>query len=199
MYEIVLAPSVRLPEEVVIFRSDSDQLLFDLANVRVNSYDPDDNPDIAKSQVTNALMESIRELDLKSNLAIKSAAQTLGFKGWEILTIAAINNGIQHFETKTMGQALGNTANNATIVRLLDVGAFETTYVDVTPEIVNHTVNSGEHLLKYKVTPFGNAMLEYSAIMMFASSPEARELAQICSITRMHNNLQWVRGYGSGL
>ena len=33
MYEIGLAHAVRLPEEVLLFRSDSDRLLFDLANV----------------------------------------------------------------------------------------------------------------------------------------------------------------------
>ena len=38
MYEVGLAHATRLPEEVILFRSDSDELLFDVANVRINRY-----------------------------------------------------------------------------------------------------------------------------------------------------------------
>ncbi len=41
MYEVGLAHAVRQPEEVLLFRSDDLDLLFDITNVRVHRYDPD--------------------------------------------------------------------------------------------------------------------------------------------------------------
>jgi hypothetical protein len=176
MYEIGLAHSVRLPEEVLIFRSDSDHLLFDVANVRVNSYDPDGDPAGARSQVSDAIIESLKELDLKRNLAVKSAAQSLDFTGWWVLSTAATNNGVHHFQTKTVGQALGNAANNAAIVRLLEFGALETDYAKLTPELVKQPDGSAEHLLKYKATAFGKAILDYAVSEMVGTSPEIQSL-----------------------
>lgn len=176
MYEIGLAHSVRLPEEVLIFRSDSDHLLFDVANVRVNSYDPDGDPDHARSQVTDAIIESLRELDQRRSLAVKSAAESLDFNGWWVLAMAAASGGVGHFQTRTMGQALGNAANNAAIVRLLEFGALETEYVKITPELVSQLDTSAERLVRYKATAFGHAILKYAATEMVGTSPETQTL-----------------------
>ena len=59
MHEIGLAHSVRLAEGVLIFRSDSDHVLFDVANVRVNYYNPDGSPDDARRKVADAILESL--------------------------------------------------------------------------------------------------------------------------------------------
>jgi len=176
MYEIGLAHSVRLPEEVLIFRSDSDHLLFDVANVRVNSYDPDGDPKHARAQVSDVIIESLKELDLKRSLAVKSAAQSLDFTGWWVLSMAAAKNGVHHFQTRTMGQALGNAANNAAIVRLLEFGALETDYVKLTTELVKQFNGPAEQLVKYKPTSFGKAILEYAATEMVGTSPEIQSL-----------------------
>jgi hypothetical protein len=73
MYEVGLAHATRLPEEVILFRSDNDELLFDVANVRINSYDPDDDPETVVRLVGGAILEAIKEVDLKKNLAVKAA------------------------------------------------------------------------------------------------------------------------------
>lgn len=176
MYEIGLAHSVRLAEGVLIFRSDSDHLLFDVANVRVNSYNPDGSPDDARRKVADAILESLKELDLKRHLAVKAAAQSLDFTGWWVLSMAAAKNGIQHFQTRTMGQALGNAANNAAIARLLEFGALETDYIKLTPEMVKTFDGPAEQLVNYKPTPFGKAVLEYAANEMVGMSPEIQSL-----------------------
>ncbi len=180
MYEIGLAHSVRLPEEVLIFRSDSDHLLFDVANVRVNSYDPDGDPPGARSVVQDAIIESLKELDLRRNLAVKAAAHSLDSTGWRVLSMAAINNGVHHFQTKSIAQALGHWANNAAIVRLLELGALETDYIKLTPELVKEfgkqSDASAEHLLQYRTTAFGNAVLQYVANEMVGTSPETQSL-----------------------
>ena len=47
MHEIGIAQAVRLSKEVILFISDDDELLFELMNIRVNKYDPDNKPDEA--------------------------------------------------------------------------------------------------------------------------------------------------------
>jgi len=178
MYEIGLAHSVRLPEEVLIFRSDSDRLLFDIANVRVNFYDPDGDPAHARSQVSDAIIESLKEIDLKRILAVKSAAQSLDFTCWWVLAMAAANHCVPHFQTKTMRQALSNAANNAAIGRLLEFGALETEYVKLTPNLLRQADASAEQLVSYKPTAFGKAIIEYAAIEMDVTSPAIWSLLQ---------------------
>ncbi len=63
-YEIGIAHATRLPEEVLLFRSDDGPLLFDVANIRVNRYDPDVNPTEARDHVRNIVSEAIRRLTL---------------------------------------------------------------------------------------------------------------------------------------
>ncbi|MCL4522293.1 MAG: hypothetical protein M1451_00075 [Acidobacteria bacterium] len=161
MYEIGLAHSVRLPEEVLIFRSDSDHLLFDFANVRVNSYDPDGNPDEARREVSDAIVESLKELDLKRHLAVKAAAQALDFTCWSVLMMAVEKNGVGHFPTRKMREALGNAPNNAAVARLLEFGALETDYIKLAPGLIQMLDVPVEQLMIYKPTPFGRAVLEY--------------------------------------
>lgn len=180
MYEIGLAHSVRLAEEVLIFRSDADHLLFDVANVRVNSYDPDDSPNDSRRKVTEAIMESLKELDLKRHLAVKAAAKSLDFTSWKILVFACYKNHIQHLPTQTMGQALGNASNNTAITRLLEIGALETDYTKLTPEMMKKMDGPATQFLNYKPTSFGRAVLEYAANEIVGISPEIQsQLAQM--------------------
>ena len=61
MYEVGIAHAVRLPEEVLLFRSDSDSLLFDVANVRVNTYSPEERPDEARALVSDSIVAALGE------------------------------------------------------------------------------------------------------------------------------------------
>ncbi len=60
MYEVGIAHAMRQPQEVVLFRSDKEKLLFDIANIRVNTYDPDGDPKGAGRSVKGALSETLR-------------------------------------------------------------------------------------------------------------------------------------------
>lgn len=185
MYEIGLAHSVRLPEEVLIFRSDSDQLLFDVANVRVNSYDPDTYPDNARSQVAEAIVEALKELDMRRNLAVRSAARSLDSSAFCVLSLAKRHNGVKHFQTTTMGQALGNAAGNGAISRLLELGALETDYTRASPELLKEPEPSAEALMLYKLTPFGESILQYSLAAMLGNTSDVEALI---ASRRDHNN-----------
>jgi hypothetical protein len=185
MYEVGLAHAIRLPEEVLLFRSDSDPLLFDVANIRLNIYDPDGKPEDARQKVRDVIIEALREVDLKRNLAVRATAEALDYTSWMLLATAVASNGVEPPPTKTMGQALANAASIAAIQRLLNLGALATTYITVTAEFLTTATNEtpGEKALKYHVTPFGMAILEHVAHRMGLASPELRPLMEQLSST----------------
>lgn len=173
MYEVGLAQAVRLPEEVLLFRSDSDDLLFDVRNVRVNSYNPDQDPDGSRKQVADAIEEALREVDLKRHLAVKRAAESLDFKSWIILAQAHGESGVQHFSPKTLGQAPATSENNTAIRRLLEIGALSTDYLTITPDLVKSEVQSpSAEMLKHKPTAFGRAISRYIGKEMGMTNPD---------------------------
>jgi len=177
MYEVGLAHATRLPEEVILFRSDNDELLFDVANVRINFYDPDNDPETAVRLVGTAIVESIKEIDLKRNLAVKSAAESLDSACWEILFHAASNKEIDPPSIRTMGQALGNQSRILGISRLLQIGALKTKYRQITAELVSELKDQpAEKLLKYQLTNFGAVLINYIISQMGRNiSPGLRE------------------------
>ncbi len=124
MYELGLAHATRQAEEVLVFRSDDRELLFDIANVRVHRYDPDGAPNTARDVVAQASTESLREVDLKRGLAVRAAAQSLSFPGWWIL-LENRRGPFRHPSTRTMGEALGSISRAQAIGRLLEIGAIQ--------------------------------------------------------------------------
>lgn len=174
MYEVGIAHAVRLPEEVLIFRSDADSLLFDVSNVRVNSYDPDKNPDEASRKVAEAVFEAVREVDLKRHLAVKAAAHALDFTAWWVLVTAAQKTAIHTFPTRSIAQSLGNGPSNAAIIRLLQIGALKTDYGSVAIDKIDQE-DAARELLAYSPTAFGMAVLQCAAERMFEEmSPDVR-------------------------
>jgi hypothetical protein len=173
MYEVGLAHAIRLPEEVILFRSDNDELLFDVANVRVNSYDPDGDPEKAGDKLGITIMEAIKEIDLKRNLSIKATAESLDYACWEILLIAATEGGIHSPPMKTFGEVVGNGRRISAISRLLELGVLKTNYLQITPELLaNQNDQSAEKLLKYELTQFGIVLFDYVTSNITALSLE---------------------------
>jgi hypothetical protein len=173
MYELGVAHAVRLPEEVLLFRSDDDVLLFDVANVRVNAYAPEQNPEVAKSLISETIIGALRELDLRRHIAVSKAAESLDFPSWWLLVEAQSGKGIPHPEMRTMGQALGNASRAAAISRLLELGAIRTTYLGLTPEKYEEVKDSpATPILTYESTEFGRAVFEEGIRRLGVSSPE---------------------------
>jgi hypothetical protein len=77
MYEVGLAHALRLPAEVILFRSDIGHPPFDLANVRLNKYDPEEDPDHAKQLVESAIRDARREIDSTERLIVQDIADQL--------------------------------------------------------------------------------------------------------------------------
>lgn len=173
MYEIGMAQAVRLPEEVILFRSDRDTLPFDTSNIRVNYYNPDDAPDEACAQLADVIVSAGNELDLKRLLAVKRATESLDFPCWWLLSQSQSGQGITHPETTTIAQAIGNASRAASIARLLELGLLRTVYLETTPEMLEEIGDSSQaQLLTYKPTEFGNAVFEEGVRRLGLLSPE---------------------------
>ncbi len=161
MYEVGIAHATRQPQEVVLFRSDQEKLLFDLANIRVNSYDPDSHPDVAKQVVKEALSEALHEIDVTKNLAVKRAVEALDQVSFRILATAIAQGTVKHPQLRTMGQILGSMADVQALSRLLELGLITTRYVKLPLGALDQL--SDEEVLNklvYLPTPLGKAVVE---------------------------------------
>ena len=158
LYEVGIAHAVRLPEEVILFRSDSEKLLFDTSNVRVNSYDPDGNPDAAQTKVSEALFDSLKELELKRHLAVQRGLESLDFQTWSILG-RTIDAALPHPIIRTYGETLASIPMHSAIHRLLDLGMIRPRFLELTPDVIKQ-INSipTESLVSYVATEFGKAV-----------------------------------------
>jgi hypothetical protein len=164
MYEVGIAHAVRQPEEVLLFRSDNDDLLFDVANVRVNRYDPDNDPEGAIEMVGHSIVEALQEVQLQKSLAVKSTADRLDYKSLLILSQAGKQEGLSPPTTRTMREALGNMSLITSIIRLLEIGAISTSYQEISPELIESQKDQpSEIIMKYRITSFGRAVLEHAA------------------------------------
>jgi hypothetical protein len=176
MYEVGIAHAVRLPEEILLFRSDHEPLIFDVANVRVNNYAPDENPEAARQIISNSIIAASRELDLRRHLAVRKAVESLDAASWRVL-MEACNGKIAHPKTKTMGQALANSSRVRAIERLLEMGAIRSSFLTLTPEKYESIKDSTDaELLTYECTEFGQAVIAECYHCLGLDSPAMSKL-----------------------
>ncbi len=174
LYEVGLAQAVRLPEEVLLFRSDNDSLLFDVSNIRVNSYNPENEPEKAKDKIIDAIISAFKEIDLKKLLTVQRLAETLDYPSWWTLVTTHLQNGISHPNQKTMGQILGSFSQSRAISRLLEIGAIKTQFQKMTPDVLEKSGDSEDAglLMRYESTELGGAIFNYAANQLGILAPE---------------------------
>lgn len=177
MYELGIAQAVRLPEEVIVFRSDEDPLPFDVASIRVNSYKPDAQPHVAKEMVSSAIRSAIAEVDLKRHLAVRRALEMLDHSMLMVLIEALATAGIVHPRMKTMGEILQLTGRVAAISRLLELGLLQTEYQRYVP--TDRDLEDDPQLfgmVKYQCTALGvEVCKEMTTRVMFTPRPNGGE------------------------
>ncbi len=172
-YEIGLVHATRLPEEVLLFRSDDFELTFDISNVRVHHYDPDGNPEESRKIIISTVTNSLNELDLKRNLAIRQAMERLDEFSLDILLEAASEGSVIYQPRKTSVLVSIDDRLN-TINRLLDLGAIQLN-LEVFKAQLNMIAKQNlsatelskklnrqlEEGYRYYLTPFGAVLIEY--------------------------------------
>jgi hypothetical protein len=179
MYEIGIAHAIRLPEEVILFRSDDDALLFDTSNIRVNRYSPDEHPADSQNAVAHAVIEATKEIDLRRHLAVQKAADSLNLSAQVMLAQAQSKDGLAYPEMQTAGQILGNTPRLTEIHRLLDIGAIKTKFESLTAETLAALGDSKNlNYLRYECTEFGRAVYLEMARRQGLFSPDVQGLLE---------------------
>jgi hypothetical protein len=177
MYEVGLAQAVRLPEEVILFRSDEGERPFDISNIRVHQYDPDNNPGQARNIVSSTIVDSLNELNLQKHLAVKRTAENLDYPSWMVLFELMGTGSLNHPATQTMGQVLGGISRANAISKLLETGAIKADLQKVTPELFTSTgKNPAEQLITYKITTLGEALTKFAGNEIF--TPEVIPLLE---------------------
>ncbi len=164
MYEMGMAHSIRLPEEVLLFRSDDDPLPFDMANVRINDYDPDnDSKGPAIEKVRKSVMDVLREVELVRHKTVEGISRKLDVTAYLALIAASSPNGLKPTPRKTMGQILGNAAHVAAVNKLLDNDLITSDFV--ASKLVTHDPDKMslndyfDGAMQYRITPLGSAVL----------------------------------------
>lgn len=160
-YEVGMAQATRLPAEVVLFRSDNDPLSFDVTNVRVNSYDPDGDPEAATDAVVYAILDGLREVDVTKNLAVQQAVDSLDFFSWRILC-DAMQGPVQFPTISNMRQSLSNIHRIPAIARMLESGLLTNEYRDVSTLTAADLDVRADSMHRYRITPFGQAVMHGS-------------------------------------
>jgi hypothetical protein len=163
MYEVGLTHAARQPEEVLLFRSDNEPLLFDVASIRVNTYDPDGDTEASTRLISHAVYDALREIDLKKSLVVQRAVESLRYDGFMLLM--EVSPGLSHPAVRTMGEVLGFANKCITISRLLDVGMISTKLPQFAPETFSQIAQDQpmEQFFAYELTPFGEAVRETAA------------------------------------
>ncbi len=124
MYELGLAHAIRRPEHVLILRSDEDPILFDVSGIRVLSYNPDERPDEAREQVTNAVADSLRFSQRLDTWTVEHAARSLDRLSFLLLMrIAKMPNTVPAFEDLDM--VFRNVQYQPNLLRLFDLELVE--------------------------------------------------------------------------
>jgi hypothetical protein len=162
MYELGLAHATRLPEEVIIFRSDNDPLPFDTANVRVNPYDPDNDPEAAIEKVQHAVRNALSEIKLVRHKIVSQLVAQFDTSALMMLSDAATPAGLRPPPKKNMGDVISNMTRSSTLMRMLDRGLIIEELVEASASTWDANEGIGridlDDLQVYRITPLGKAV-----------------------------------------
>lgn len=159
MYEVGLAHATRLPEEVILLRSDDHEISFDVAGVRVHHYDPDDDPNQARGVLASLLSGALEELDLRRSLSVRRVAEAMDINCWVLLLEAVDLGRVQHPSMATMGQVLTGVDRVRALAKLLDLGVLTVSFNRVTLESAQRLRDGDMSVLgEYGITEFGAAV-----------------------------------------
>src|ERR1035438_5424310 len=164
-YEIGIAHAVRLPEEVLLFRSDHDAITFDIANIRVNSYDPDNKPAEAQQLVTEAISDALREIDLRRSLTVQRTVDSLDGEALEVLEITGQGK-MKHPKMGTIGAFPAYSTQLQAVIRLLEMGLVQPAFpaYSVEQHRAGVTTKSAKEQFTYRLTEFGKVVDRKSVV-----------------------------------
>ncbi len=179
MYEVGIAHATRLPEEVILLRSDNDPLDFDFANIRVHTYDPDTDTASAYSKVQDLISNAIDGIRTHQLYVVRGVASSLAVPSWILLLEALANGTIHHKSLRSIGEAVVGMQRSEAIYQLLSVGLLRTRYLRLTPQTFEELKDTIDvPLWSYEITELGKAVVFYGARELGLGDPEMVELLE---------------------
>lgn len=121
MYELGLAHATRQSPEVILIRADSEEINFDLAGIRVNSYDRSDLSN-ARTQIHFLLKDALREIDQSKSIQVLKAVDALDSDAMDFINLWADDVGFHGPSANNMGAALLSINKSAALSRLQSLG-----------------------------------------------------------------------------
>lgn len=163
MYELGIAQAVRRPEEVIVFRSDSDALPFDIAPIFADSYHPDDGPgatEAAIEQIKTAIRRALESIELTKHLVVQRLVDSLDVPSFEVLA----SHVPPPFQAIPSQIRLGKAVNNARLLsgfsKLLAAGVL---YTDLPDRVALFNAPEGTPLaqdIAFRVSRLGAAVMQ---------------------------------------
>jgi len=161
MYEVGLAQAVRLPEEVILLRSDDDELLFDVQNIRVHKYSPEDDPKEAEKVIIELILEASKQVELAKSIAVNQTVEKLDYYTFAML-IDNMDKTIEQPVVRTVLESI--SPNLSTFRRMLDLGLIRVRRHKMTEELIMQKAKDkatpAEKMFDYEVTEFGKAVVD---------------------------------------
>lgn len=121
MYEVGLAHASRQAAEVLLIRSDAEEINFDLAGVRVHSYDPSDLP-AARTYLSRLIHDSLGQIEQSKGLQVQKVIDALDADALVFVRTWGKAAGFHGPEPANMGGALLSITKAAALARLQALG-----------------------------------------------------------------------------
>jgi hypothetical protein len=135
-------------------QNDNDPLDFDIAGVRIHSYDPTNKKE-AFLVVQNLIINALDSIDDRRHITVEKAVQTLDVTAFLLLQESLVE--IQHPRMRLMRDIAANTERIAAINRMLSAGLFETKFKELTSDAFTSDMPFNE-VISYVSTPFGRSV-----------------------------------------
>jgi hypothetical protein len=135
MWEVGIAHVTRVPDEVILIRADNEPSIFDLTQFRAFPYDPS-NIAGSRAMVAALCKDRLRAVQQFRADYLARYAKGLDYRAWLVLLEASRGNSVKPPMLRTIVDALRGIAVLPAITRLLEIGALETAYATMTPELI---------------------------------------------------------------
>jgi len=149
MYELGLAHALRPAQELVVVRSDHEEINFDIAGIKIQDYDFSDLP-TARTRFAQLLSDALKEIDQVKHLKVTEAVESLDAD----TLVLMVNEGKgDYFSVRiphTMRDVMSQTATGIkdSVRHLLSLG------------IIRFDANLSADAYAYHWTEFGKAVLK---------------------------------------
>lgn len=178
MWEVGIAHVARVPDEVILIRADDEESIFDLTQFRAFYYNPSNIAE-SRAMVANLCKDRLRAVEQFQNDYVVRLASELDYHSWLVLLKAAQHKYYKPPVVRTTEDAMRNISVQPALARLLQMGALQTAYAQITPEYIKTQASAPyEETMRYDITPLGSAIVNLILAQSGVLKPEMISLLQ---------------------